>query len=158
MKRLSHLTRRFFGSLAARRPTSSEQSFVAGLLSDPEAEVFWSQPLADLAHAVRSAQSVARAAPGRVDLTRAALLHDVGKRLSGIGTMRRSMATALSLARLPTPRRMTSYLEHARLGAEELEGLGCEDLVVQFARHHHGIRPAHIAADDWDILLEADDE
>lgn len=158
MRRLGHLTRRFFGSLAARRPTSSEQSFVADLLSDPEAEVFWSQPVSDLAHAVRSAQSVAEAAPGRHDLARAALLHDVGKRLSGTGIIRRSTATALSLARLPTPERMTSYLEHARLGAEELEALGCEDLVVQFARHHHGIKPAHIATDDWGVLLEADAE
>ncbi|MEE8497211.1 MAG: HDIG domain-containing metalloprotein [Acidimicrobiia bacterium] len=158
MRRLNHLTRRFFGSLAARRPTSTEQSFVAGLLTDSEAEVFWSQPVPDLDHAVRSAQSVATAAPGRVDLARAALLHDVGKRLSGTGTVGRSMATVLSAARLPTPGRMGSYLDHARLGAEELESLGCEDLVVQFARHHHGIRPTHIAAGDWEILLDADDE
>jgi len=112
----------------------------------------------DLAHAVRSAQSVARAAPGRADLARAALLHDVGKRLSDIGTVGRSLATALSLVRLPTSKRMASYLEHARLGAEELNALGCEDLVVQFARHHHGARPTHIAAADWKILLDADDE
>jgi len=158
MRRLRHLTRRFLGSLAARRPTSSDQSLVAGLLSGAEAEVFWSQPVPDLAHAVRSAQSVARAAPGRADLARAALLHDVGKRLSDIGTVGRSLATALSLVRLPTSKRMASYLEHARLGAEELNALGCEDLVVQFARHHHGARPTHIAAADWKILLDADDE
>ncbi len=158
MRHVSHLTRRFFGSLAAHRPTSSDQSFVAGLLSAAEADVFWSQPVPDLAHAVRSAQSVAEAAPGRVDLARAALLHDVGKRLSDIGTVGRSLATALSLVRLPTSERMASYLEHARLGAEELTALGCEDLVVQFARHHHAARPTHIAAADWKILLDADVE
>lgn len=120
--------------------------------------MFWSQPVPDLAHAVRSAQAVSTAAPGRVDLTRAALLHDVGKRLSGTGTVGRSVATALSLARLPTPGRMGFYLDHARLGAEELEALGCEDLVVQFARHHHGVKPPHIATVDWEILLDADEE
>lgn len=158
MRRIAHLARRFFSSLRARRPTASDQMFASGLLSSDEAEVFWSQPVPDLAHAVRSAQSVAEVAPGRHDLARAALLHDVGKRLSGTGIIRRSTATALSLVRLPTPQRMTSYLEHGRLGAEELEALGCEDLVVQFARHHHGIKPAHIATDDWGVLLEADAE
>ncbi len=158
MRRLTHLTRRFLGSLVARRPTCSDQSFVAALLTESEAELFWSQPVPDLAHAVRSAQAVSTAAPGRVDLTRAALLHDVGKRLSGTGTVGRSVATALSLARLPTPGRMGFYLDHARLGAEELEALGCEDLVVQFARHHHGVKPPHIATVDWEILLDADEE
>jgi hypothetical protein len=53
---------------------------------------------------------------------------------------------------------MGFYLDHARLGAEELEALGCEDLVVQFARHHHGVKPPHIATLDWEILLDADEE
>jgi putative nucleotidyltransferase with HDIG domain len=127
-------------------------------LSAAEAEVFWSQPVPDLAHAVRSALSIAKVAPGRLDLARAALLHDVGKRHSDTGTVGRSLATALSLVRLPTSERMASYLEHARLGAEELSALGCEDVVVQFARHHHDARPTHIAVADWEILLDADDE
>ncbi len=158
MKRITHLARRFFSSLRARRPTASDQLFASGLLSPNEIEVFWSQPVPDLAHAVRSARAVSQAAPGRVELARAALLHDVGKRHSGIGTIRRSIATGLAGLRIPRPPRMGFYLDHARLGAEELEALGCEDLVVQFARHHHGVKPPHIATVDWEILLDADEE
>lgn len=158
MRHLAHLVRRFFGSIGARRPGPEDQSLVAGLLHGGESELFWSQPVPDLEHALRSARAVLDAAPGRSDLARASLLHDVGKRRSGIGTLRRSVATGLAMARIPTPRRMTAYLDHAEIGARELETLGCEDLVVQFARHHHGERPAYVSASDWEVLIRADDE
>jgi len=154
----AHLARRFFGSLRARWPLPESQLFVANLLSPEEGEVFWAQPVPDLAHALRTAHAVLEISPGRSDLARAALLHDVGKRHSGIGTMRRSIATCLSSLRLPARGRMARYLDHASIGADELDRLGCENLVVQFSRHHHGSRPAHLSATDWNLLVEADDE
>ena len=33
---------------------------------------------------------------------------------------------------------------------------GAEEIVVEFARHHHGRRPATIREDDWDVLQSAD--
>ncbi len=158
MRHLAHLVRRFFGSLGTRRPAPTDQMLVAELLSPSESEVFWSQPVPDLAHALRSARTVGASSPGRTGLARAALLHDVGKRHSGIGTIRRSIATGLSILRVPARGRMASYLDHAAIGADELGRLGCEDLVVQFARHHHGLRPDHLSPEDWDALLRADDE
>lgn len=131
---------------------------MADLISPTEAAVFWAQSVPDLAHALKSAQAVTTAAPGRTDLARAALLHDVGKRHSEIGTIARSLATGLAVLRLPTPSRLGSYLDHAQLGATELAALGCEDLVVAFARHHHGDRPQGFGAADWEILVQADDE
>jgi len=158
MRRIAHLARRFFGSFRARWPLPVDQSFVAELLSPAESHVFWDQPVPDLAHALRSAHAVLDILSGRSDLARAALLHDVGKRHSGIGTLKRSIATGLSALRIPTRGRMARYLDHAAIGAGELEDLGCEDLVVQFSRHHHGSRPTHLSAVDWSVLVQADDE
>lgn len=158
MRNLAHLARRFFGSIRARRPDPADQALIAKLLTSAESEVFWSQPVPDMAHAVRSAGAVQRLEPDRDDLRRAALLHDVGKRQAGIGTILRSVATACALMRIPTGGGMARYLRHGEIGARELEELGCEALVVQFARHHHGPRPDHIDEADWNALLAADHE
>jgi putative nucleotidyltransferase with HDIG domain len=158
MKNLAHLARRFFGSIRARRPGPADQSLVADLLTPAESEVFWSQPVPDLAHAIRMASAVQSLHPERSDLIRAALLHDVGKRKARIGTMLRSLATASAIVRIPTAGGMARYLRHGEIGARELEELGCEALVVQFARHHHGPKPDRIDEDDWNVLLGADNE
>jgi putative nucleotidyltransferase with HDIG domain len=155
MRYLAHLARRFFGSIRARRPGPIDQMLVANSLTPAESEVFWSQPVADLAHAVRSARSLN---PERRDLIRAALLHDVGKRKSGIGTIRRSLATALSIVRIPIGGGLARYLDHGEIGARELEEMGCEALVVQFARHHHDSRPSGVDEADWNTLLASDHE
>ncbi len=158
MRRLLHLARRFFGSWRVHRPDPAAQQLVADLLSIEEAGVFWEQPAADLAHAVGAVGAVLHQRPERRDLARAALLHDVGKRHAALGTINRSIATALSLIRIPLRGRYRRYLAHAESGAQELEALGCEALVVQFARHHHGKPPQEIDANDWAALLAADDE
>ena len=158
MRHLAHLARRFFGSWRARRPDAESQRLVAALLSPREAEVFWAQPVPDLDHAVRSANAVLTDRPNRTDLARAALLHDVGKRHSGLGTVGRSVAAALSIIRVPLRGRFRRYVDHAEIGARELERLECDDVVVAFARHHHGAMPAGFEEDAWTILLDADDE
>ena len=155
MRNLAHLARRFFGSIRARRPGATDQTLVANSLTAAESEVFWSQPIPDLAHAVRTAR---RLDPDRRDLIRAALLHDVGKRQAGIGTILRSLATACSIVRIPTGGGLARYLDHGEIGARELEELGCEALVVQFARHHHGPRPSDVDEADWNSLLASDHE
>lgn len=158
MRYLAHLARRFVGSWRARRPGPDSQRLVAALLSSAEAEVFWAQPVPDLAHGVRSAEAVLNRRPDRSDLARAALLHDVGKRHSRLGTIGRSVAAGLSLMRIPVRGRFYSYLDHAEIGARELEALGCDELVVAFTRHHHRVMPAGFDGEAWTILAEADDE
>jgi hypothetical protein len=49
-----------------------------------------------------------------------------------------------------------SYLEHGRAGALELDILGTEPIVVDFARHHHGPRPDSISEGDWTLLQASD--
>lgn len=158
MSTVLHLARRFFRSLRARHPHVDDQLLVGQLLSTPEADVFWEQPVPDVVHALRAARHVLAEEADRTDLARAALLHDVGKRHAGIGTFRRSFATASAAVRLPVGTRATRYLEHAESGAVELESLGCDEIVIGFARHHHGSRPQGFAPQDWELLLAADHE
>ena len=70
--------------------------------------------------------------------------------------MGRTVATVLGRLRLPMARRHKAYLDHGPIGATELEDLGCEPLVVQFARSHHGPPPAGIDPDDWATLVAID--
>lgn len=157
MKHLLHLATRFFRSLRARRPTIADQEFVAAHLEGELARVFWRQPIPDLEHAVGGARLVARQRPARPELVRAFLLHDVGKRHSGLGTLRRSLATATSLARLPVSRAGRAYLDHGAIGADELALLGAEPVVIAFARHHHiTAPPPGLSSDDWTALVSAD--
>jgi len=156
--RPNHLVRRFFGSLRARRPVPEDQLVVAGLLTPAEAALFWAQPVADQSHGVASFRAVIRDQPSRRDLGRAALLHDVGKRHAGLGTMGRSIASALAFAHIAVSGRYAAYLDHGSLGAADLRHAGSDPLSIGFAADHHGARPDRIDPDDWAILVAADGE
>lgn len=150
-----HLAARFFDVITARALDPRERAFVRSLLADPAEEAaFFGQPNPDQRHGYRAARHVERAAPHRRDLVRAALLHDVGKRHSGLGPMGRVAASVASRARLPLPPRWRMYRDHGSLGAAELAH--AEEPVVVFARHHHHGRPPVIDEKDWEILLAAD--
>lgn len=158
MRRLLHLARRFFRSWTSRRPGPALQETVTTILSAAEAEIFWRQPVPDLAHAVEGAVAITALHPDRPDLARAFLLHDVGKRHTGLGTIGRSVATALSMAHLPRTTRMQAYLDHGPIGGDELERAGSDDLTVAFARHHTEGMPHGVDPGDWAILVAADQE
>lgn len=158
MRELAHLARGFFRSLRATRPAPGEQLLVAATLSPSLARLFWSQPVPDLAHALRCARAVAAIAPRRADLIAAALLHDVGKRHSGLGTLGRSVATVLSILRLPMGKSFRSYVDHGKIGAAELRAFEVDRIVWEFAGHHHEPAPAGIDQGDWELLSSADNE
>ncbi len=156
LSEVAHLVRRFFGFLAATPPSPSEQRFVHDHLAPAEARVFWEQRPEDQRHAIDVARRVAAAADDDDELIRAALLHDVGKAAAPIGALRRSVATVLDVVGLPLPRAMATYRDHGRLGAERLERVGADGIVVAFASHHPGPPPAGYDQDRWAILLSAD--
>ena len=131
---------------------------MAGLVDGPLAELFWSQPIMDQRHALKAARHTLAAAPGRRDLARASLLHDCGKRHSRLGVGGRTMATLAALLRIPQTERWSAYLNHARIGADELERAGAEPNVVAFTLYQDRERPDGIDADDWSILKVADGE
>jgi len=156
MGRLAHLARRFLGHLHRRPLGPAEQAEAASLLRPKERPLFWGQGPADQRHALQCTRAVLAAAPGRTDLARAALLHDVGKARARLGVVGRVLATGLPLLHLPTPGRLGAYRAHAASGAEELATAGAEPLVVAYARHHHEARPPAVPVDDWELLSAAD--
>lgn len=124
-------------------------------LRPSEKELFFSQPVFDQRHGFESARYVA-ASTSRHDLIRSALLHDVGKRRAQMGPIARSIASAWAKVGWKAGGRWGEYLDHGRVAASELSGLGAEALVVDFAMNHHGHRPPSISPEDWDLLQEAD--
>ena len=151
-----HLIRRFCGFLVARPLGPGEQASVHELLTATEATLFWDQQHQDQRHALEVAERVGAASGDDRAALRAALLHDVGKRHSRLGAVSRALATLLDAAGLPMPARFTAYRAHGPLGARELAGIGCEALVVQFARWHPGPAPAGVEAGRWETLVDAD--
>ena len=156
--RWSHLAGRFFEVATANRLTDSERREVETWLNgDTERAAYWEQPVADQRHGLESARTVAALCPDdRRDLVRAALLHDIGKRHSRLGVIGRSLASFFAKLRLPVRGSWRRYLDHGVIGAAELVRLETEDLVIDFARHHHGRRPTSIREADWELLQNAD--
>ena len=152
---LGHLTRRFFDVLFSAPLNSAERMAVEGWLDSGQAWVFFSQPDPDQRHGFHAALVVI-AGGGDLDVIRAALLHDVGKRHARLGVLVRTYASLAMRLGLPLTGRWQLYRDHGETAARELDSLGCEDLIVDFARHHHGERPPRISTSTWDLLQLAD--
>jgi hypothetical protein len=118
--------------------------------------MFDAQPVIDQRHGLDAMQAVRRVVSDRRDLERTALLHDVGKRHSGLGVVGRVAATLVAKLRLPATGRFRLYLDHGPIAAGELQVAGAEPIVVEFARDHHGRRPPTIPAAEWAMLQHAD--
>jgi len=126
----------------------------------------------DRRHAVGVARRVERALGDEATdpVLAAALLHDVGKFTSGLGTYGRVVATLsakvagheMAVAWSETrgfTRRVGLYLEHPRLGGDLLALAESDPLTVAWAREHHA------PEDDWTVpvsigrvLKAADDD
>jgi hypothetical protein len=151
-----HLAARFLDVITSRPLDADERMLAMGWLRPEEHRPFFEQAAADQRHALTSAAFVASIEPGRTDLIRAALLHDLGKRHAGLGWWGRTVAALWHrLGGRPTLRQ-AMYADHARLGAEELAGLGAEPMVVAVALHHHSEPPAGFPEGDWQLLISAD--
>ena len=137
----AHLGRRFLGSLRPGGPSPADEAWVDATLTDGEMGLWRGMSGADRRHAVAVARRVVEDL-GSEGATRpvlaAALLHDVGKVVPGLGPLRRVAATLAGMSgarRVPVSFRQ--YLTHDRLGAEMLQRVGSDPLTVAWAREHH---------------------
>lgn len=175
---LGHLATRFFGALWPGGPRRADEDWARRWLQPGELELWERMSGPDRRHAVGVAHATVELLDDGSDPERAvvasALLHDVGKVESGLGTIARALVTGIALvvgrARLvadPAPgrrearwhRRTRQYFTHDRLGADLLRLAGSDPLTVAWARQHH------LPADAWTLdsrvaaaLKAADDD
>ena len=135
-----HLARRFVGALRARPLAIDEAAWVSGHLLDGEAALWSRMSVADQRHAFGVASSVDAALDGADrPVLAAALLHDVGKVASGLGTWSRVGATLVgAVTSSARPARWAGrYLRHPAEGAALLAEAGSDPLPVAWAAEHH---------------------
>ena len=177
-RRLAHLVARFLGSLRIARLDDATRAWVAGALEPAERRVWDGMAPVDQAEGVavaRRLETALGATPEGSDprWRAAALVHDAGKQLSGLGTVARAIVTVVAAvlgeARLrrwvvagdPVRTWMGRYVAHDDLGADLLRRDGARPEVAAWAGAHH--RPARwpdtgIPADVCRALAAADGE
>lgn len=148
--RAGHLTKRFIGSLSPKGPSRESEEWVRSLLTEDEQGLWRRMSKADRRHAIGVAREVKRQLghEATTAVLAAALLHDVGKVSSHLGTYGRVVATLAgaaagrSMAEAWTEgkgftRRVGLYLRHAPIGADMLAMAGSDPLTVTWTREHH---------------------
>ncbi len=174
---VSHLARRFASSLWPGGPGPAGEAWARRWLNPGETELWDQLPGPDRRHAVAVAHRAATAlgdADGAAVPTAvlaAALLHDVGKLESGLGTFRRVGVTLLAgglgrdrvAAWSDRPsgwtRRAGQYLRHDAIGRSLLQKAGSDPLTSTWAGEHH--LPPHrwtVDRELADVLKAADDD
>jgi hypothetical protein len=145
-----HLVRRFLGSLRPGGPSAGDEAWVTSVLNTGEHRLWARLSGADRRHAVAVARRVqASLGEGATrPVLAAALLHDVGKLASGLGTFGRVAATLVGAAAgreraaawsggHGARGRIAIYFRHPELGGDLLEDAGSDALTVAWARQHH---------------------
>ena len=136
-----------------------------------EADLWTRLSDADRRHAVAVARGVMdRLGEAERPVVAAALLHDVGKLASGLGTAGRVVATLVAAAVRPTTvtswskalgfqRQVADYLRHPEEGGALLAEAGSDPLTVAWALEHHR-QPDRWSVDRRlaDVLHAADDD
>ncbi|MDP6867940.1 MAG: HD domain-containing protein [Acidimicrobiales bacterium] len=164
MSRSGHLVRRFFASLWPGGPAAISEDWALGYLLAGEADLWRRMSGPDRRHAVTVARRVNdRLGGANRSVLAAALLHDVGKIDSGLGTLARVAATLAAMVGGDRVRysdgRIGRYLRHPQIGADLLTAAGSDELTVAWAAQHHlsaDRRTVHQATAE--VLNAADDD
>ncbi len=156
-----HLVKRFFGSVLPIGPKGEDDAWARSHLLPEEQEVWDRMSRVDRRHAAGVARrvEVALGHEATRPVLAAALLHDCGKVVSGLGTYGRVIATlSVKLAGIDIAtawsetrgftRRVGLYVEHPRLGADLLGMAGSAPLTVAWTAEHH------LPPEDWTVPPE----
>jgi hypothetical protein len=137
----THLARRFLTSLRSTPPPGADDAWAVSHLLPGEITLWVTMSAADRRHAigVGRATEALLGVPIERAVVAAALLHDVGKREAGLGTVARAGVTAVALVvgedRLRG--RAARYVRHSAIGADLLADAGSDPLTVAWTREHH---------------------
>jgi hypothetical protein len=150
VSRVLHLSRRFVASLRPGGPGPTDEAWARDHLSPDERRLWDRMSGPDRRHAVDVARDVEAELGAAVTPTvvTAALLHDVGKTVAGLGTYGRVVATLSAAvagedtARLwargrGITRRVGLYVDYPTLGVDLLKLAGSDPLVVAWSLEHH---------------------
>lgn len=167
----THLVRRFFGSLRPGGPAAPDVEWAESHLLEREVPLWHSMSGPDRRHSVAVARDVERAlgAEATRPVVAAALLHDVGKTVSGLRTYGRVIATLSGelgghemaehwSEKRGFTRKVGLYLMHDELGADLLQMAGSDDLTVTWAREHHWPESMWTLPPDLATALKAADD
>lgn len=171
MAGLGHLIKRFFGSLDPRPPSPADVSWAHANLLPGEITVWDAMSRPDRRHSIGVAREVQQRLGGGVDrpVLAAALLHDCGKSVSGLGTFARVAATvvisiagrsrAVSWAEGDGVRgRLGRYADHPRLGRDLLMDAGSDPLTADWAAEHHLPPQSWTVPGSIGVVLAASDD
>lgn len=124
---IPHLVRRFVTSLSSSPPGPADDVWARRSLGESEVALWESMPSPDRRHSIEVARRFAARRPGatRAELA-GALLHDVGKVSSGLGTFGRVAATVIG----PRTDRFASYHDHEAIGAHMAREAGSDPVTV----------------------------
>ncbi|MEO1064890.1 MAG: HD domain-containing protein [Actinomycetota bacterium] len=153
-----HLVQRFFGSLRPARLSGADEAWALDRLTPAERNLWLRQDRRDRAHSIAVARLTIELLGGEADdrVVVAALCHDVGKGVAGVGVIGRVIATLLDPMvsdaraerwswRSDLLGRIGMYLRYPGLGANLLSEGGADPMVVAWAREHH------LPPEDWTI-------
>lgn len=145
LRHAGHLARRFATSLSRRPPAVVDVEWAHAQLLPAERELWDRMSVQDRRHSLLVARRFGELAPGsgREEVA-AALLHDVGKSVSDLGTLARVAATVVG----PRTARFRDYHDHERLGAELLHAAGSAAVTIDLVQGHGPAAAALRDADD----------
>ena len=143
-----HLIKRLATSLPRTPPSVDDETWVSAQLNPGEQGLWDRLSIPDRRHAIlvarRLIDRLVPVAPGRA-VVAAALLHDVGKLRSGLGTWSRVAATLIG----PRGRRFRDYHDHEAIGAEMLSIAGSEAVPLALVGRLDGAPVTLIDALTW---------
>lgn len=142
----THLVKRALSSFSQSPPSPQDIADVSEVLNLAEFAVWSEMQHRDQRHSIVVLNRFDALAPTAVRAERAAaLLHDVGKNISGLGFVSRVVATVIG----PRGQRFTDYHEHENLGADLMRSVSDARTVALIGG---------TATDDVSLLLRAADD
>ena len=128
MDQVGHLVRRFVGSVSRRQPEPADTAWVDSQLLSGESLLWHRMSAADRRHSITVARRFESLGGtwSREEMA-GALLHDIGKLESGLGTLARVTTTIVG----PRTPRFRKYHDHEQIGADMLAAAGSSEVTVE---------------------------